>query len=459
MQAEVAYWEQELQREKQLLEVGAVSAEEYQREEADAKAARARLAQARAMVAEKEQAVAAAQAKSREAAAEVGAARKRIAALEAERDKAQAGVDRAKADVEAAVARVERARAEVRAAEGMRDERAAGVRAATARTSEASAGIGQREAALVSARTVRGYTEIRATADGVVTQRLVSPGVLVTPGTPILRIAQIDRVRLQAYVAERDLGLASRGNRVEALSPKLRGGKLTAAVTSVFPAADPATRTATVEAVVGNADHRLFPGDAVTLRFLAPPQRGVLTVANAAIVMRTDPKGGPSSGEQPTVWLATTAQADPNAKTVYTCVMHPEVRSDKPGKCPKCGMDLVPEKAAAGAAAPIDYTCVMCPDVHSDKPDKCPKCGMDLVPAKASVGGAVKVARQVTVTLGATDGERTVVLTGLRKGDAVIVRGHGNLHDGDAVFAVAWGERGPLELPPAPTMGAAGGHH
>ncbi|MFZ6013895.1 MAG: SPW repeat domain-containing protein [Bacteroidota bacterium] len=27
--------------------------------------------------------------------------------------------------------------------------------------------------------------------------------------------------------------------------------------------------------------------------------------------------------------------------TVYTCPMHPEVKSDKPGKCPKCGMDLV----------------------------------------------------------------------------------------------------------------------
>ncbi len=25
----------------------------------------------------------------------------------------------------------------------------------------------------------------------------------------------------------------------------------------------------------------------------------------------------------------------------YTCSMHPEVTSDKPGKCPKCGMDLV----------------------------------------------------------------------------------------------------------------------
>ena len=28
------------------------------------------------------------------------------------------------------------------------------------------------------------------------------------------------------------------------------------------------------------------------------------------------------------------------AKT-YTCTMHPEVMSDKPGKCPKCGMGLV----------------------------------------------------------------------------------------------------------------------
>ena len=28
-------------------------------------------------------------------------------------------------------------------------------------------------------------------------------------------------------------------------------------------------------------------------------------------------------------------------KVIYTCTMHPEVVSDKPGKCPKCNMDLV----------------------------------------------------------------------------------------------------------------------
>jgi len=28
-------------------------------------------------------------------------------------------------------------------------------------------------------------------------------------------------------------------------------------------------------------------------------------------------------------------------KVSYTCPMHPEVNSDKPGKCPKCGMELI----------------------------------------------------------------------------------------------------------------------
>jgi Cu+-exporting ATPase len=28
---------------------------------------------------------------------------------------------------------------------------------------------------------------------------------------------------------------------------------------------------------------------------------------------------------------------------IYTCPMHPEVRENAPGKCPKCGMSLEPE--------------------------------------------------------------------------------------------------------------------
>lgn len=66
-------------------------------------------------------------------------------------------------------------------------------------------------------------------------------------------------------------------------------------------------------------------------------------------------------------------KSDSTAKYVYTCTMHPEVMTDKPGSCPKCGMTLVKKK--------VDkiYTCTMHPEVISDKPGDCPKCGMKLV--------------------------------------------------------------------------------
>lgn len=35
-----------------------------------------------------------------------------------------------------------------------------------------------------------------------------------------------------------------------------------------------------------------------------------------------------------------------DSKMTYTCPMHPEVISDKPGKCPQCGMDLIEKKVA-----------------------------------------------------------------------------------------------------------------
>jgi membrane fusion protein, copper/silver efflux system len=33
---------------------------------------------------------------------------------------------------------------------------------------------------------------------------------------------------------------------------------------------------------------------------------------------------------------------DENKKTIWTCAMHPQIRMDHPGKCPICGMDLIP---------------------------------------------------------------------------------------------------------------------
>ncbi|MBD9422149.1 copper-translocating P-type ATPase [Achromobacter sp. ACM04] len=106
--------------------------------------------------------------------------------------------------------------------------------------------------------------------------------------------------------------------------------------------------------------------------------------------------------------------------TLYVCPMHPEIRQDHPGRCPKCQMHLVPQgqpedqaahaygghdahqhhghgkrhaghdDATALPAAPADaptnvpagtiYTCPMHPEIRQDHPGNCPKCGMTLEP-------------------------------------------------------------------------------
>ena len=90
----------------------------------------------------------------------------------------------------------------------------------------------------------------------------------------------------------------------------------------------------------------------------------------------------------------------------YTCPMHKEVITGKPGNCPKCGMALIPltkmnEKDIAvvmpvttdnnkiklnDTAAILQYTCSMHPQIIRDEPGNCPLCGMVLIPLKKTEG-------------------------------------------------------------------------
>jgi P-type Cu+ transporter len=77
----------------------------------------------------------------------------------------------------------------------------------------------------------------------------------------------------------------------------------------------------------------------------------------------------------------------PAASVQYTCPMHPEVLSPKPGACPKCGMALEPTQPTV-ASEHIEYTCPMHPQIVRDGPGTCPICGMALEPRTVTATAA-----------------------------------------------------------------------
>jgi predicted RNA-binding Zn-ribbon protein involved in translation (DUF1610 family) len=60
--------------------------------------------------------------------------------------------------------------------------------------------------------------------------------------------------------------------------------------------------------------------------------------------------------------------------TFYYCPMKEcDYKSDKPGKCPTCGMELKKHEHKTVYVCPMKQC-----NVETDKPGKCPKCGMTL---------------------------------------------------------------------------------
>jgi len=81
-------------------------------------------------------------------------------------------------------------------------------------------------------------------------------------------------------------------------------------------------------------------------------------------------------------------------KLFYVCPMpeHVDILYDHPGKCPLCGMELIPVHRRAGhVEKPVAYwTCPMAEhsQVHAKGPGKCPICGMSLIPVPAEAEAA-----------------------------------------------------------------------
>jgi membrane fusion protein (multidrug efflux system) len=134
---------------------------------------------------------------------------------------------------------------------------------------------------------------ITAPFDGILGLRQVSPGSLVTPGTPIATLDDISVIKLDFSVPERFLAVLSRGQEIAARSETWPGREFTGKVASVDSRVDPVTRSVTVRAEVPNPEALLRPGMLLSVRLyqaaretIVVPEIAVLQVGTEAFVYR-----------------------------------------------------------------------------------------------------------------------------------------------------------------------------
>ncbi len=129
---------------------------------------------------------------------------------------------------------------------------------------------------------------ITAPFDGVLGLRRVSPGSLVTPGTPIATLDDVSVIKLDFSVPERYLAVLERGQDVAARSETYPEREFAGTVASVDSRVDPVTRSVTVRAEVPNPERLLRPGMLLSVRLYQAPRNAIVVPEIAVIQVGTE---------------------------------------------------------------------------------------------------------------------------------------------------------------------------
>ena len=124
---------------------------------------------------------------------------------------------------------------------------------------------------------------VRAPFTGVLGLRQVSPGALVTPGTPIATLDALDRVWVDFPLPEAQLAQAAQGQAVGGTVAAYPGRRFEGAVSIIDTRLDETTRSALVRADFPNPDRTLRPGMLVNVE-LGTATREALLVPEIAVV-------------------------------------------------------------------------------------------------------------------------------------------------------------------------------
>ncbi len=169
------------------------------------------------------------------------------------------------------------------AAETQLDQAGTALDTARARLRVAKAELGTAERAVSDAG-------VRARFAGFVARRFVSRGEFVSQGDPLFQLVSLDPIEVEFHLPEADSSRVRKGIPIEVTVAPYPDEVFEAIAHMVSPTIDPRTRTLRVKALIDNSDGRLRPGLFARANLGIAHRNGVITVPEEAVLQRL---GGP----------------------------------------------------------------------------------------------------------------------------------------------------------------------
>ncbi len=124
--------------------------------------------------------------------------------------------------------------------------------------SQALARLSEAKATVSAVKKALSNSHIKAPHDAIIAEKIIDQGAYIEAGQSLIRLIEIDPLRVQGDVSELDIAKVSVGQTV---SIRLRSGQTTTGqVKYIAPIANPNTRTFSIEAEILNSDHKIKPG-------------------------------------------------------------------------------------------------------------------------------------------------------------------------------------------------------
>jgi len=210
----------------------------------------------------------------------------RAQSLYASQSLTKASYDSAKEKYDATSAQVAAARSQVRVIEAKADSAKSQIQVIEARSRVAQAVVQEAVIPLQD-------TALRAPLGGVVLQKSIEKGTLVSPGKTGFIVADTSSVKAVFGVADVSVPEMKLGKTLSIETETLPGTEFHGQITSVFPAADPKSRAFNVEVAIPNPNFLLLPELVVSLKVGVKQASAAQPVAplNAVMKAKGDPNG------------------------------------------------------------------------------------------------------------------------------------------------------------------------